>query len=380
MTWNLRMLLVAFWFMFASSVSAFTAQEGEQVILNDLVQDDLYVVGGDISANTKIEWDFYSAGGNIRVDGEVTQDLNLAGGNITVWWLIWDDVRIAGGDITIDADIQWDLIIFGWTVRIDPGTMIWGDLIVAAGEVFLNWEVWWNLDLNVGSLVMNWLVRWNAKLGLERIVSIWTEARINWDLNYIAKKQLVWLEEIIGGTVVFEQSILPQGKHAQKMFLKGTLIWLFLNLLGVVLFACLLIFGLPKLFAESALKLKSNPFKSLWLGLGILVWIPVLVLILMITVIGMPIWLFGLMLYIFLIVFSELIWTCVFSVWLINMFKKPLRRLPKLAIIVWVAFVFVFLNWLDFIATIFAWWALVLAFHSKGVELLKCETKASKKK
>ena len=361
----------------APLASAFTTQAGESLQPSDVIDDDYYVAAADLQSSAAINGDLFAAGSNVYINGAIAEDANAAGARVIINSRIGDDLRIAGSVLEINENVDGDVLAFGAEVRIKEGVTIGGDLIVAGWVVYMGATVKGDAIINGGQIYMNGSVAGNTNIGVDGKVTVNESASIWGTLDYSARSEIPELENVTAGEVNFTKAMIPQTQQAQSVIIGMGIKYLVLKFIGLVLIGSLLVFGLPALFATSANMLMTKPWQSIVYGLALLIGIPIAVLLLCTTVVGIPLGLFLLMLYIFLFVFAELLGIAVFTPFIMSLFKKKKvwQRWEKLLVLTGITLLFIIINGIDMLAIFFAWGAIILAFRNKGVDVLKCQKK-----
>ncbi|MDF9796534.1 putative acyltransferase (DUF342 family) [Catalinimonas alkaloidigena] len=298
-------------------------QAKEEVSIDNRISHDLYLAGSSIKINAPVEGDVMAAGGTVMISDSIERDLVLAGGELIIEGAIGEDLLVMGGNVTIQQSIMGDLIVMGGNVSIDESVSIGQDLIVMAGQVRSEANVSGNilarggtlylggackkmLDVQGGNIDINGTVRGEAKLASETI-SIGNEAKFYSNVYY-------WAED--AEHVDFGPSLMNgvQAQYDVGLELSEEAFWtsspwswipLMLVYFGSVLLLIFLMHMLlPKVMEKSGNILLAETARSF--GYGVLYYIgaPLAIILLMMTVIGIPLGLFSLFLYIFSVLFS----------------------------------------------------------------------------
>ena len=280
-------------------------ESGEQVNLTSgaTITDNVYAVGGSITSASRIMGDLYTAGGTILVSSSVSEDLVAGGGTITVTGDVGDDLRVGGGSITVQGQVAGDVLAGGGQIHL-AGSRIGGDVLAGGGMVRIDAAVAGDIRVGGGEVQINSVVTGNVEVDADRLV-LGPEARIAGNLTYRSPQEATLKE---GATVAGTTSYEPT---AGKEFGPGILLAIF----SVAALIFLLMLGLGGLvfvlfFRRYAQEVVENafggPLMELGRGLLVLIAMPIISVLLLITVIGLPLGLLGLMLYAALIIFSWL--------------------------------------------------------------------------
>jgi hypothetical protein len=286
------------------------------------VKDDVYLVGDKVTVAQTVEGDVIAAGSDVQITGKVTGDIAVAGGNVTLAGAVSDDVRAAGGTVRISGAVGGDLLVAGGTVIIDATANIGGDLVVYGGEVTMLGKVGRNLKISAenatllgavgGTLMVNaeslhtgtdvkGASTLHAKtITLEKTaafgspVSYWREGG-NMDFGGALRN---------GATATYDESAAAVGKDTSKMGAAAFLgVFSVYSLLSGMLIIGLLLLITRTFFSDLAKQLKTEPGWSLLYGLMYLVLVPAIAFIAMLTLIGLPLGILMIAMYVFSFVF-----------------------------------------------------------------------------
>ena len=114
-------LLMALVLVVGSAGAAQAAQHGRIVGADEVVREDLVVVGDDltIEENGTVIGDVTVFGGVARVGGEIDGSLIIMGGSAVVSGTVDEDLVLVGGDLEVQdaADVDGECVILGGTVH-----------------------------------------------------------------------------------------------------------------------------------------------------------------------------------------------------------------------------------------------------------------------
>jgi len=114
-------------------VSAFDIREGDTIVINDPVSDDLMVSGGTVTINAPVK-SLTFAGGKLEVNAPVDENLIAAGGEISVNAPVGTDLIAAGGRVVIDADVGGKVLAVGGQAVMNGQT---SNIAISGGKVLL---------------------------------------------------------------------------------------------------------------------------------------------------------------------------------------------------------------------------------------------------
>ncbi len=245
-------------------------------------QGDVYATGGNLEVSGTVKGDAALAGGSVDVRGPVEGDLAAVGGSIVVAAPVGDDARLFGGSIAVRAPVADDLLAFGGSVSLGQGAMVGGDFVASGGSVRVDGVVEGNASISAGETVIAGVIKGDVEL--EGEVTLKSTARIEGDLRYTSVRE-VRLEpgaQVLGATsrevptvgLLWLNPQVSTGVLALKAVIHQ-LQWF----LGVMAVGLLLLWAAPATYVAAADTLRRSPWKSLGVGVLLLVAIPIGVLV-----------------------------------------------------------------------------------------------------
>ncbi|MBU7015372.1 MAG: hypothetical protein HXS52_03205 [Theionarchaea archaeon] len=120
--------------LFLPSVGAVETVTGDQVVIDTPINDDLLVTGGTISINARIDGDVIAAGGIIDINAPITGDLIAVGGQIQVKSDIGGKIIAAGGTISVRGAVE-TVIAAGGAIEFTSSAVVENYVIAAAGSL-----------------------------------------------------------------------------------------------------------------------------------------------------------------------------------------------------------------------------------------------------
>jgi len=269
------------------------------------VGDSRLSAGAEVSLGEYVRGNVFLAGGRVRLDNRVGGSAFVTGGEVDVTGPVSHNLFAAGGDLRIESAIDGDVTGAGGKVRITRGAKLRGDVALAGGSIEVEGEVGGDLHAYGDSVVINGVVAGDLELAGETI-RIGPDARIAGKLEYRS-----------GGRIVIDpQAEVARGVeevdgHERNWFRKirhgATRVGGIMFTLGVVLLGALLILGMPGFSREAAEMIRREPLQSAGMGCVMLVGVPFAIVVLMITVIGIPLALMMIFGYIVLLMLGYLV-------------------------------------------------------------------------
>jgi hypothetical protein len=262
---------------------------GGALTVRDPVAGDLFVAGGSVDVDAAVGGDALAGAGKLRLGGDVGESIYAAAGQVTIGGKVGRHVRAAGGQVVVEpeAEVLGNVSVAAGQVRLLGAVR--GDVFAAGGRLWI--------DAIVGGDVL-------ASTGL---VELGPNARIAGKLRH--RGGLVQrdptaqvsggIESWLVGWELADAENAPPAAPGRTAVLPTAIAWPWT--LALVLLAALLLTALPAFQARVGRTLRQRPGASVLLGAAWLVCAPLALLLLLLTVIGIPITLLGAVLYIALL-------------------------------------------------------------------------------
>ncbi len=323
-------LVVLISLLVSAPVLAGDIRTKDVIVIDQDVDDDLYLMGGSITVNSTIHGDLIALGGEITVNGLVEGDLWAAGGRVHINGTVADDVRFAGSDLRLGSGAQVgdDLFAAGFGFSAEPESRIAGDVYVVGYQARLGGDIAGNVQAGVAGLEISghivgdvqaevgeadpefeqwsfFMTMWNPYMPAGMMgpgLSIKEGAQIDGELAYTSSVTAQIPGDVVGGAIVY-QTPVPEEVEAPEvevppiptgaLTLAAIVTWFVSWVVGAVrTFVTLLIIGVlllwlvPKWLKEVVRHWKEKPVHSLGWGVAVLlaffVAVPLLFLVMII--------------------------------------------------------------------------------------------------
>jgi cytoskeletal protein CcmA (bactofilin family) len=319
------------------TANAFRIEWGKTVTITQPIHEDLYVAGGTITLDAPVYGDVIVAGGTVNINDTITNDLLVAGGNVTISGYVADDIRCAGGKLHILRSVGGDLAITGGNVNIGRNVVIGGGLIAGGGEIIVDGTITGdvraaagtftfngianrNFDCRSGKLVMNGVVMGTSILAAREITLQHNAAFQNNVRYWNNQGKLDFKQSLRNASATYDPAL--QLKENNWYFLNhSTALGLTWYLATVFLFILILQYLFGKAFRQAGATVDHSPTRSLGAGFLFLVGVPVSVVLLLITIIGLPVGLLLMACYIVVVLLATVITALVIANWYNNRFQ-----------------------------------------------------------
>lgn len=227
-------------------------------------------------------------GGTIVVGADETvESVEAVAGTIVIRGTVTGDVSGAAGTVLITetARVDGNVEAAAGTVRIDG--QVGGDVSVGAGtlEVTETARIGGNVDAGAGYASFDGPVDGDVTVGAETVV-LGPNARIGGDLRYDATTLNRDPAATVDGSVVRE--VRGERGAFDGATVVGTVLQAVYGLLANLLFGAMLLFAFPDFSAGVASRVGTSPVRTGGVGLLALVGVPIVLVFLVVTLVGIP--------------------------------------------------------------------------------------------
>lgn len=244
----------------------------KNIIIDGVVSGDLIVATSNLNVSGRVEGDIIALAQDISIDGEVGGNIRVVANSVSINSVVARNVNAFGSQVVIGdkSKIGWDLIVgsVNSTVRgiVSGGVNIYGNSIFVSAKVgeHANFRVYNNKE--------------NEGLQLDKT------ATINGNLNYRSSKNIT----LSNSSVVSGEINHTKFKSSNKLSDNN---WWWTRLFSILslLFIGLIIVSLaPKYSRNVMFQFKQSPTRSILWGLIIFLILPPLFILSTLTIIGIP--------------------------------------------------------------------------------------------
>ncbi|MDD4271304.1 MAG: polymer-forming cytoskeletal protein [Patescibacteria group bacterium] len=277
------------------AASAYSVKKGDSIYVpkEEVIEGNLYAVGSNLTIEGKVTGDVICAGQSVNINGDVAGDVICAGQSISINGKIGGNLRVVGNTVNFNGQVARNGITVGATVVTSASSTIGWDLLVlgnifelrgnigrdfygSAGKVNVAGQIGKNLNLNFGS-----------QNNYDKPLVIANTAKINGNVTYKSGKDAaVDAGAVIKGETIhnFPAVVNKKSNAANLGWWWGKLISIFSALvIGLVIIS----FWREQIIKTTDLMLaKVGP--ALGWGVLALFLTPLIFIVLLITIIGLP--------------------------------------------------------------------------------------------
>lgn len=280
-------------------------ENGSTVVIDRPVFEDIYLAGGTVTVNAPVHGDIVAAGGTIYINDTVHGAVLVAGANVTVNGYVTEKVRCIAGTLRIAQHIDGDLVIAGGTLSLEHNAVIAGSLLATGGNLVLNGvvrrdiraacaslriydSIGGNIDCRGADIEINAPIRGKAILVAARQLDIGSAAAFYQDVDYWAPEAVDFGSSLKAVKAVKNESLRPPVNH--WYYLGAVTVWSAFWYLGAAFAEVLLLqllFG--SLLRKAGNTVSGRTLRALGAGFLWIFGLPVGIVLLCFTAIGLPI-------------------------------------------------------------------------------------------
>ncbi len=258
---------------------------------SERIVGDIYLFGSSVTSAGQVTGDVVAGGGTVIINGAVGADVIAGGGNVSILGAVADDVRVGGGTVIIESKVGGDVIIGGGQVTVG-GEGIVGDVVMGGGTIRIGAPVGGTLRVGGGTVYIDAPIKGDVFIEADQ-VTLGRNAVVG-NITYTATKKLVQEDgAVVSGSIQYT----PREKRtpSAESLLSAWAVGKFFALL-----ACGLFLGLVfrRYTREIVVAAVHRPFFELGRGFLVAIIMPIVSVLLLVTVVGIPLGVLGLLGYV----------------------------------------------------------------------------------
>ena len=367
-------LVLAVAFMGTASAKAINAHRGDTMTVSkgEVVDATIYRFGKRILIEGTVKGDVYCAGQTVEITGTVEGDVLCAAQEIRIGGTVQGDVRAAAQNLFVLGDIKGGASLAGQTISIEDKATIGRDATIAGQTFRLAGKIGRDV-VNAGSIAMlAGPIGRNADLyGDQPIVQ--SSAQIGGNFTYTSKHDAqIDKGAVIKGETTHHQ---PPQRNQQPSVWPGRIMNPLSWLIGILVVAGAALLLTPRWFKGTTTLMLHKPFGAVGLGIAMLLLTPILAVLLMVTLIGLPlgvpllvVWFFALVASYAFVAYAIGSWLLVHLPWLEKGREFAALLIGALLVVLFIH-IPIFGFWLGLLATFWGlggiFWAIARSIHNQ---------------
>lgn len=269
------------------------------VAKTETVDDDLFIGADSVTIDGNVLGSVFAGTANYVQSGSIKGDLVLGTGNAMITGSVTGDIYLGAGDVTLTkANIGGNIIAGAGNLTIDKDSKIGGSLITGAGNLKNYASVGRSVMAGAGVMLLDGKVGKEVRVGGGEI-ALGPNANIAGNFAYALGEEESNLTQdpkaVVGGSTSRymppAQAKADMDKAREDMNKFGMVAsrgWLVISFIGSLLLGFLLLKLFPKTSMGLSTQIKSDLLRSLGIGFLIVVFALPVLLVLSLTIIGLP--------------------------------------------------------------------------------------------
>lgn len=276
--------------VFATVASAQRVETGNTVNVKDkVVNNTVFAAGNTVDIGGIINGDVFCGGQTVTVSGTVNGDVICAGQSVTITGKVNGSVRLGGQTVVIAGEVSDSATVAAQSFTLQSDGMVGRDTMGAVGTATINGRVGRDLGLNASTVAVSSEIDRNINGNINEL-SLNDGASVNDVLVTSANEPQVAEGAQVRGAVERKQ---PQTKDqasvaAVPFALAFSLLWIVYLLFALLLVSIVLVLVMPQIIHSSADRTIAEPWKTLLVGFLAAIAVPVGIIALLFTVVGIP--------------------------------------------------------------------------------------------
>uniref|UniRef100_A0A7C4TH30 DUF8173 domain-containing protein n=1 Tax=candidate division WOR-3 bacterium TaxID=2052148 RepID=A0A7C4TH30_UNCW3 len=321
--------IILAWIIPANSL---TIKSGREVIIgaDEVVDDDLIAFAQTVKIEGRVNGDVFALAREGTIENIIQGSIYAGGAEIEVNSKNCRSLWAFCGSLKTSTEIGNNLLFFGGALETEEGNIVQKDLIAFGGEVQVGGKVNGKVKGNMGKFKLNGEIK-SAEIEADK-VNIDSNGVVMGELIIKSKEEpVIHSRARILGKTDFKKIEEKVEQRKRGSGIKGFLRFLFF--LSKLVIGLILIAIFKPYIKKTNQILKEDTWKSLGFGFLTIIVIPVVTVITLATIIGIPIAILGVFLFLTLAYVSGIIFATGFGEWLVNLVKRDFQISPFLSLI-----------------------------------------------
>jgi hypothetical protein len=295
-----------------------------------VIDDDCLAVGSDIDAQARVKGDLSAAGATVTIKGPVQGDLLVGGGTVLLRGAVGDDIRAVGGTVRLSGLVRDNVLLGGGNVTLERTARVGHDAVLVGGQVQVACPIKGNLHLTASEATVTGEIDGDF-LADTNILHLGPGALVHGNLIVRSEQE----PEIAPGAKVLGriEHQAPAGTSSRSTtspgggsFVGWFMGWVF-RFCTLMVLGSLSIVLAPHGTRKVEAALRTAPGRSMTLGFAAFLLIPLAVVALFATVIGIPAGVALMLVYGAILLQSAVTSACGLGAWLRQRLGRPERTI-----------------------------------------------------
>ena len=246
----------------------------EEYNLSNDIASNVYLAENDLNLNNSIYGDAFFVSNNVAINGLVDKDLSVISSDFMLTGTVGDDLRVLSSSINIEGYVFNEVLLYGSYVSISNSSILGGPVKIYANAVTIDGVIKGDAKVYADRIVFNGIIEKDAYFESDDLI-MGPDAQVLG--NFISSKDLEINSSNVHGQVIDSDVKENDG------FIGKLISFLMLVVVG---FVVLLV--ARKFAVRTTDAIQKRSFASFLAGLIILIATPIVAVLLLITIIGVP--------------------------------------------------------------------------------------------
>lgn len=283
------LVVVAVSLGFSQLASAQTFRSGNSVTVGqaEVVEGTLYASGQTVDISSQVNGDIFCAGQTVTISGRVSGDVICAAQTLNISGQVLGDVRLAGQTVTIGGAVDGNATIGAQSFVLEADATVGGDATGFVADANVNGKVGRDVVVYSENLLVAGTVGRNIKTESTNL-SLSGDARVGGDINLTSFNDIDRAQgAVVEGEVNRTEPARETSTKRGAVF-GFSLLWFLYWFAAMLLTALAIALVFPSLLQAASNRAMPTPWKALLVGFMVNFFMPLVVVILGITLIGLP--------------------------------------------------------------------------------------------
>ncbi len=274
-------------FVGIASAQTFRSGSTTNVASGETIDGSVYIAGSTVDVAGTVNGDLFCAGQNITISGRIDGDVLCAAQTITLSGTVSGDVRLAAQTVAISGSVDGSASAAGQAVTLEGKGKIGRDAQLLGQSATVNGQI--GRDVLIGS--MSATIGSNVGRNVSATVESLTLANgavIGGTVDYTSPQKLTMNSGAqVAGKVTYTEQKIDQKRDVATFGFAGALLWAAMLVASAILFVLVFPHQLHRT-TNASVTTPSNALLAMLVGLIAGIVMPFAIVLVMITVLGIP--------------------------------------------------------------------------------------------
>lgn len=295
-----------------AAATVFHKGETYELAKDDTVKSDIFVTGARARIDGTIDGDLFFFGQSIDISGHIKGDAIIFAQSVRVNGQIDGNIRSFSNNLTITGTVGKNVLTFNEVVNLDSAGKVGGSLTAFAQSVGIDGRLGRDLMVMAGETIISGTIDGEVR-AKGRNLSIGSSAQVAGPIHYEGDNPA----SVASGAKLATPVEFTKMRHKSRYTEGHYYVWRVIWTAAFVLFGLVLFLLLPKFAAETV---SAGERFGAPVGLGVLVFfgVPIAAVIACVTVVGIPLGVLTLGLWLLALFCAEIVVGTVVGNWILG--------------------------------------------------------------